>query len=244
MTAVNREVVDLRDTSPAVAVRVVLADDLPEVRLLLRATLEQAGIAVVAEASNGVDAVAAAALHHPDIVVLDYMMPGRSGLEAITEIRKCSPSSKILMLSAMTEEQVHDPRARSAPDAWLAKGATAAALTDAIARLLLGDPNEMIEADADLDVDEWAAQALIEARAAFDDTFDAATLAMALLTTGGRFIRANPAYERFTGRTRDELATLNWWDGLESEDAARVRAATIQLLDGGLDRYDARLRID
>ena len=101
------------------------------------------------------------------------MMPGRSGLEAITEIRKCSPSSKILMLSAMTEEQVHDPRARSAPDAWLAKGATAATLTDAIARLLRGEPNEMIEADADLDVDEWAAQALIEARAAFDDTFDA-----------------------------------------------------------------------
>jgi diguanylate cyclase (GGDEF)-like protein/PAS domain S-box-containing protein len=244
VTAVNRdEVVDLREMTPARPVRVVLADDLPEVRLLLRATLEQAGITVVAEASNGVDAVAAAALHQPDIVVLDYMMPGRRGLEAITEIRKCSPSSKILMLSAMTEEQVHDPRARSAPDAWLAKGATAATLTDAIARLVRGEPNE-IEADADLDVDEWAAQALVEARAAFDDTFDAATLAMALLTTGGRLIRANPAYERFTGRTRDELATLNWWDGLESEDAARVRTATIQLLDGGLERYDARLRID
>ena len=56
VTAVNREsVVDLRDSKRAVPARVVVADDLPEVRLLLRATLEQAGISVVAEATNGVE---------------------------------------------------------------------------------------------------------------------------------------------------------------------------------------------
>ena len=93
-------------------------------------------------------------------------------------------------------------------------------------------------------MDEWAAQALVEARAAFDDTFDAATLAMALLTPGGRFIRANPAYERFAGRTRGELATVNWCDGLESDDAAKAKAAVVQLLDGRLARYDARLRVE
>jgi len=82
------------------SVRVVLADDHALVREGLRHVLDaEPGFDVVAEASNGADAVALALEHMPDVVLLDITMPGETGLRAAARLREALPSAKILMLS-------------------------------------------------------------------------------------------------------------------------------------------------
>lgn len=81
-------------------VRVVLADDHALVREGLRHVLDaEPGFEVVAEASNGADAVMLALEHTPDVVLLDITMPGETGLRAAARLRESLPSAKILMLS-------------------------------------------------------------------------------------------------------------------------------------------------
>ena len=68
-------------------IRVLLADDQPLVRMGLRALItSEPGMVVVGEASDGVEAVAAAREHHPDVVLMDIRMPGTDGLTALREI--------------------------------------------------------------------------------------------------------------------------------------------------------------
>ena len=67
--------------------RIVLADDHHIVRQGLRVLLEREGLQVVAEATDGREAVTLAHTHKPDVVVLDLMMPLLNGLEAGTSDR-------------------------------------------------------------------------------------------------------------------------------------------------------------
>jgi len=62
--------------------RAIVADDDPLARRVIRDTLQRDGISVVAEASNGREAVELALYYTPDVVVMDYMMPEVDGLEA------------------------------------------------------------------------------------------------------------------------------------------------------------------
>ena len=81
-------------------IRVFLVDDVPELRLLVRLTLEEdPGIEVVGEASNGRDGVDGVAATTPDVVLLDLSMPDMDGLEAIPLMRERSPNSRLVVLS-------------------------------------------------------------------------------------------------------------------------------------------------
>jgi CheY-like chemotaxis protein len=83
-------------------VRVVLADDRPEMRATVRIALELAGgYEVVGEAATGADAIAVARQQQPDLVLLDVLMPGMTGLEALPHITAASPSSKVVILTAL-----------------------------------------------------------------------------------------------------------------------------------------------
>ncbi|MDQ1396258.1 MAG: hypothetical protein QOG64_1517, partial [Acidimicrobiaceae bacterium] len=63
---------------------VLVADDLEDTRFLVRRFLERTGrFTVVAEAANGVEAVALVARHTPDLALLDLAMPVMDGLEAL-----------------------------------------------------------------------------------------------------------------------------------------------------------------
>ena len=87
--------------------RIVIADDHELVRQGVRHTLEtHSEWSVVGEASNGREAVTLCQQLHPDIVVLDLTMPELTGLDAIPEILKVSPASKILALSVHDSEQL------------------------------------------------------------------------------------------------------------------------------------------
>jgi len=80
--------------------RILLADDHEVVRAGLRALLEeQSGWEVVAEAVDGRDAVEKATKLKPDVVVIDIAMPSLNGLEAVRQIVKTAPNTKVLVLT-------------------------------------------------------------------------------------------------------------------------------------------------
>jgi len=84
--------------------RVLIADDAAFMREMLRDILTGAGFEVVAEASNGDEAVSSYREHSPDIVTLDIVMPGKSGLDALGEILEADPTARIVMCSALGQE--------------------------------------------------------------------------------------------------------------------------------------------
>ena len=82
------------------AIHVLIVDDHTLVRSGLRLLLEaEPDIAVDDEAGDAEQAIRLARLHKPDIVLLDVVMPGRSGLDAASEILEAAPKAKILVLS-------------------------------------------------------------------------------------------------------------------------------------------------
>jgi two-component system response regulator NreC len=83
-----------------VSIRVVIVDDHAVVRSGLRLLLEAAGdIEVVAEAGTAEEGVRATRLEKPDVVLLDVVLPGRSGIEAAPDIRAAARSASVLVLS-------------------------------------------------------------------------------------------------------------------------------------------------
>jgi signal transduction histidine kinase len=103
--------------------RVLLADDTAMIRTLLRRALEiDTSVQVTGEATNGVEAVAMAARDRPDVILLDLAMPVMDGLQAIPEIRRCSPNTRIVVLSAFDASEMEDRALRAGAMAYLAKG--------------------------------------------------------------------------------------------------------------------------
>jgi len=81
-------------------IRTVVVDDHAVVRAGLRLVLEaEDDVEVVAEAADARQAIFETRAHKPDVILLDVVMPGRSGIEAIPDLLKESPESKVLVLS-------------------------------------------------------------------------------------------------------------------------------------------------
>src|SRR5207302_230159 len=99
----------------AVPLRVVLADDRPELRALIRIALELNGnFQIVGEAGDGSDAIKAARLHQPDLVLLDVLMPRMGGLQALPHITAVAPHSKVVILTAVDTESLRGEEATEA----------------------------------------------------------------------------------------------------------------------------------
>ncbi len=84
--------------------RVLIADDAAFMREMLRDILTEAGFEIAAEAIDGNEAIELFQEHTPDLVMLDIVMPRKSGLEALKEIMALSPSACIVMCSALGQE--------------------------------------------------------------------------------------------------------------------------------------------
>jgi two-component system, NarL family, response regulator NreC len=81
-------------------IKVLLADDHSILRDGVAALLEaQQGIAVVAHAQDGREAVRKAAVHKPDVAVMDIVMPELDGIEATRELQRLSPTTRVVILS-------------------------------------------------------------------------------------------------------------------------------------------------
>jgi CheY-like chemotaxis protein len=103
-------------------IRVVVADDEPDVCLLLELQLRSAGLEVVATAADGAEAVAACRAQRPDVVVMDLLMPGVSGFEAIATLQAEMPEVGIVAYTAVAGEFVRSEMARLAVPLVLKSG--------------------------------------------------------------------------------------------------------------------------
>ncbi len=74
-------------------------------RKMVKITLKEAGITNIIEATNGDEAVAMYKEQKPDLVLLDITMAGKTGLEALKEIMACDGEAKVIMCSAIGQEQ-------------------------------------------------------------------------------------------------------------------------------------------
>ena len=96
----------------APAIRVVIADDEADVRLLLRIQLELEGFEIAGEAHDGQAALDTCRDAKPDAVILDLLMPGVNGFEAIPKLRRHHPNVAIVAYTAVAGEFVRKEMAR------------------------------------------------------------------------------------------------------------------------------------
>src|SRR5580658_6894843 len=90
-------------------IRILVVDDSPAIRRYLRGILEQQqGWRVCDEARNGQDAVDSFWEIDPDVVVLDFQMPGMNGLDAARRIKRLSPNTPILMVTLYLTKQLSE----------------------------------------------------------------------------------------------------------------------------------------
>jgi DNA-binding NarL/FixJ family response regulator len=116
--------------------RVLLVDDTPEIRELLRITLELDGrFEIVGEAGDGAAAIDLTDSHGPDAVILDLAMPVMDGLQAIPEIRRHCPETKILVLSGFDAKQMSDEAVSRGAHAYVEKGGNITELAGLLADL-------------------------------------------------------------------------------------------------------------
>ena len=84
--------------------RILVADDASFMRQMIREIVEEAGHEVVAEASDGIEAIEQFKKHHPDVVTMDIVMPRRSGIDAVKGILEVEPTACVVMCSALGQE--------------------------------------------------------------------------------------------------------------------------------------------
>jgi DNA-binding NarL/FixJ family response regulator len=138
--------------------RILIADDHGIVRSGVRMLLDrQPGMEVVAEAEDGVDAVAQAIAERPDVAVLDVAMPRMTGIQAAREIKAQSPETSVLLLSMHDDEHYMFEALQAGASGYVLKRAADADLVDAVHAVAAGRPFVSPHADG---ADEWlAAQA-------------------------------------------------------------------------------------
>jgi NarL family two-component system response regulator LiaR len=114
-------------------VRVLIADDHAVVREGLRTLIgSEEGLALVGEASDGVEAVSQARRLQPDVILMDLVMPRQGGIEAIQEIKRDLPETRILVLTSFAEKDKVFPAIKAGAHGYLLKDTSPAQLLQAI----------------------------------------------------------------------------------------------------------------
>ncbi len=120
-------------------IRVLIADDQRVVRDGLTMLVGLiGGIEVVGTAGDGIEAVAAAAREHPDIVLMDLRMPGMEGAEATRQIRAALPDTQVLVLTTYADDESVFPALQAGARGYLTKDATAEEIEHAIRAVAAG----------------------------------------------------------------------------------------------------------
>jgi len=121
------------------SIRVLLADDHELVRSGFRTLLQSLGFEVVAEASDGLEALRLIENHQPDIVLMDISMPALSGLEAVERAAKAFPRVRTIILSMHKSEQYARRALRAGAAGYVLKGSSAAELELALKAVARGE---------------------------------------------------------------------------------------------------------
>ncbi|HZQ88666.1 MAG TPA: response regulator transcription factor [Gaiellaceae bacterium] len=162
-------------------IRVVIVDDHALVRSGLRLMLEgEDDITVEDEGGNAEEAIRLARLHKPDVVLLDVVMPGRNGLEAVPEILQAAPKAAILVLSMQDDPSYVREAFAVGSSGYLLKEAADNELVTAVREVAAGRRYVHPTLGARL----AAAEAEAEAKAAADPLSDREREVLRLLALG------------------------------------------------------------
>jgi DNA-binding NarL/FixJ family response regulator len=121
------------------SVEVVVVDDHPVVRNGLRTLLTSAGMVVTGEAANGEDAVRIAAELAPDVVIMDLVMPGMSGIETTRRLVARMPHTAVLVVSMSDDDESIFAALRAGARGYVLKGTDPADLVRAVESVARGD---------------------------------------------------------------------------------------------------------
>ncbi|WP_291377805.1 response regulator transcription factor [Demequina sp.] len=119
-------------------IRVGLVDDQQMVRVGLKMILESENdIVVCCEAASGEDAIAGAAEHRPDVVLMDIRMPGMDGLAATREVLRVAPDVRVVILTTFDDDEYLYGALRAGASGFLLKSADGDSLVNAV-RIVAG----------------------------------------------------------------------------------------------------------
>jgi DNA-binding NarL/FixJ family response regulator len=149
-------------TSPSV-IRILTVDDHPLLREGIAALVNaEPDMELVAEASNGEEAIKQFRLHHPDITLMDIQMPNMNGTEAISRIRSEFPNAKIIVLSTYSGDVQVLRAIKAGARGYIVKGYVHRELLEAIRSVHAG--HKRIPPDIAAELAEHAADDALTAR--------------------------------------------------------------------------------
>jgi len=221
---------------------IVIVDDAAEVRALVRTRLRLSGrLDVVGEGADGVEAVAAARVYLPDLMLLDVSMPVMDGLEALPLVLEASPGTRVVMYSGFSEEGLAQRARERGAVAFLEKSTSLEELADQLVALL-DDPDATDDpagaegaarasAPSAPALDEADRTVLREHLERFREVFDDAAIGMATVTLAGQVVRANAALAELLGRPLDQLVGTAY-GALAGSRRQLVEEAVDQILAG------------
>ncbi len=121
-------------------VRILLVDDHALVRAGMKSLLREiGGVEVVAEASEGAEALQIAERERPDVVMMDIAMKGMNGLDAAARLRERVPTAKVVILSMHTSEEYVLLALRAGAAAYLIKDSATSELEVALKSVMRGE---------------------------------------------------------------------------------------------------------
>ncbi|MDK2973915.1 MAG: two-component system, chemotaxis family, chemotaxis protein CheY [Methanofollis sp.] len=101
--------------------RILVVDDTLFMRTLLKNILFSGGHMIVGEAENGDDAIAKYQELNPDLVTMDIVMPKKNGIDALKGIRTIDPNAKVIMCTAVGQEQMVKLAVKSGARGYIVK---------------------------------------------------------------------------------------------------------------------------
>lgn len=129
----------MSDASPA-PIRVLLVDDQELIRMGFRLVIDsEDDLAVVGDAADGIQALAAVASLAPDVVLMDVRMPGMDGIEATRQVAAKYPASKVIILTTFDLDEYAFAGLRAGASGFLLKDAKPVELLAAIRAVHAGD---------------------------------------------------------------------------------------------------------
>jgi DNA-binding NarL/FixJ family response regulator len=122
-------------------IKILVVDDHPMMReAMLTALNEEADMLVIGEATNGIEAIKFAAENKPDVILMDLLMPGMDGLDAISGICAANPQARILVITSLEDEDKVLHSIQAGALGYFPKTAPRAFLLEAIRKVADGIP--------------------------------------------------------------------------------------------------------
>jgi NarL family two-component system response regulator LiaR len=125
---------------PEAPIRAIIADDDALARRAVRDALQAGGITVIAEASDGQEAIELSRHYRPDVVLMDVVMPGVDGLRAARTLACELPSCKVLMITSTEDDELGILSLRAGAAGFLGKTVSPDTLPRAVRALARGEP--------------------------------------------------------------------------------------------------------